>query len=58
MFMETTVLKPLAELAQLTIDENEIVASVERKYCLKHKAQYSDAEMIAKSSIIDGRPTI
>jgi len=45
-------------LAQLTIDKNEIEASVARKYFLKHKAQYSDAKMIAKSSIIEGMPTI
>jgi len=45
-------------LAQLTIDESEIEASVARKYFLKHKAQYSDAEMIAKSSIMEGMPTI
>jgi len=45
-------------LAQLTIDKNEIEASVARKYFLKHKAQYYDAEMIAKSSIIEGMPTI
>jgi len=34
MFMESTALKPLAELAQLTIDKNEIEASVARKYFL------------------------
>jgi len=42
-------------LAQLTIDidKNEIEASVARKYFLKQKAQYSDAEMIAKSSMVN-----
>jgi len=45
-------------LAQLTIDKNEIEASVARKYFLKHKVQYSDAEMISKSYIIEGMPTI
>jgi len=57
MSMETTAMK-LAESAQLTIDENEIEENAARKYFLKHKAQYSDNEMIAKSSIIEGRPTV
>jgi len=48
----------IAELAQLTIDKNEIEASVARKYFLKHKAQYSDDEMVAKSSINEGMSTI